>query len=361
MSIHVNDPMRTILSSLLIVLLGVGLALNPVVAQDGGGGEPGLIEDRVKLGQSGMQFLSVSVDPRAAALANTTFAREMGAGSMLYNPAAMARMSSTVDAQLGQIQWISDIAHNYGAVAFQPGTGQYGTVGVSVRSVDYGDLFETIRADNQEGFLDLGTFSPTALAVGLGYARSLTDRFSVGANVKIANQSLGSSPMALSSAGDYTGGVERQENSVSTAVVDFGVLYDTGYRSLTFAATVRNFSQEITYARESFELPLTFNIAGQVDAVDFLPLSGDRHALNVSARALTPRSNVEQIGVGAEYVFLNTISLRAGYHHPTARGGLRLGAGIQQDVSGLGFQFNYAYQSMESFNTIHRLGVAFDL
>ena len=361
MSTHVTDLMRTFIASFLVAVLGFGLSVQSVVAQDDGGEEPGLIKDRVKLGQTGMQFLSVSTDPRAAGLANTTYARGMGAASMLYNPAAMSRMSSTFDAQFGQIQWISDIAHNYGAVAFRPGNGEYGTVGVSLRSVDYGTLLETIRADNQEGFVDMGTYSPTALAVGLGYARSLTDRFSVGANLKVAHQSLGASAMALETAGDYTGGVEKQENKVTTPVVDFGVLYDTGYRSLTFAATIRNFSQEVTYARESFELPLTFNIAAEVDAVDFLPLSGEQHTLNVSAHALTPRSNVEQVGVGTEYIFLNAIAVRAGYHRPTERGGLRLGAGIQQDISGLGFHFDYAYQTMESFNAIHRLGLGLNL
>jgi hypothetical protein len=361
MPIHAIVSMRTLLASLLVAVLGLGFSFQGAVAQDGGGEQPGLIKDRVKLGQTGMQFLSVSVDPRAASLGNTSYAREMGAASMFYNPAAVSRMSSTLDVHLGQMQWISDISHNYGALAFRPGNGEYGTVGVTLRSVDYGRLLETIRADNQEGFLDMGTYSPTALAVGLGYGRSLTDRFSVGANLKIAHQSLGASAIALDTPGDYTGGVQKRQNSVTTPVVDFGVLYDTGYRSLTFGATVRNFSQEVTYARESFELPLAFSIAGEVDAVDFLPLSDDRHTLNVAVRALTPRSNVEQVGIGAEYIFLNTIAVRTGYHHPTERGSIRLGAGIQQNVSGLGFNFDYAYQTFESFNAVHRLVLGLNL
>ena len=66
-----------------------------------------------------------------------------------------------------------------------------GTFGFSVVSVSYGDILNTIRADTESGYEDRGTFSPSAIAVGVGFARSFTDRFSVGAHVKYVEQDLG--------------------------------------------------------------------------------------------------------------------------------------------------------------------------
>ncbi len=46
----------------------------------------------------------------------------------------------------------------------------YGVFGFSLMAVDYGEVQETIRADNDQGFIDLGTIRPSAFAVGAGYA-----------------------------------------------------------------------------------------------------------------------------------------------------------------------------------------------
>lgn len=170
----------------------------------------------------------------------------------------------------------------------------------------------TVRANTSSGFVDTGEFSPSAISVGLGYARALTDRFFVGGNVKYAHQDLGESVMSRDGES-----MTRESNALSAAVFDLGVLYRTGFRSLNFAVNIRNFARELTYAEESFELPLTFSVGTSMDVVDLMPSVGSMHLFTLSLDARRPRDFSEQVEVGGEYVFSNLLSLRAGYIYPT--------------------------------------------
>ena len=145
-----------------------------------------------KLAQTTMKFLALSVDARASALGDAVTAVEGLPTSLFYNPAGMARQTESAMVGVGQVQWIADVNHNIASASFAPARGRFGIIGVTLQQVDYGDLQETIRANNDQGYDDLGAFSPSAFAVGVGYARALTDRFSIGAHVKYASLDLAS-------------------------------------------------------------------------------------------------------------------------------------------------------------------------
>lgn len=321
-------------------------------------------EEFDKRAQSGMKFLSFSVDARAAAMGDALTAENQGSAvSMFYNPASMARQSGMVSAVFGQTEWIADINYNGIGVAFQPAGGLYGVFGISALFVDYGTLLGTVRADNDEGFIDTGEFSPSAVALGLGYARGLTEQFSVGANVKLVSESLGATMSSVVS--DTTGLPAPRpptyitdvkidaENSVQTFAFDFGILYRTGFRSLTLAMSARNFSRDLTYEAENFELPLTFRIGVSMDLIDFTGMNPDMHSFVLAIDTERPRDFSEQIKVGGEYVFMNTLALRGGYIYPHDVQGITLGAGVQA----FGFGFDFAYTTFEVFDNVIRFAV----
>lgn len=311
-----------------------------------------------KLAQTGMKFLSQSVDARAAALGNAVTALGEGSSTaMFYNPAAMARMSGFSHLALGRVQWIGDISYNAGSLAFRPAGGLFGVFGVSAMSVDYGEFLGTIRSTNDEGFVDTGTFSPTALAIGVGYARSLTDQFSVGANVKYASQDLGSSIIGVDDEGNRT----YRDRSANTFAYDFGVLYNTGFRSLNFAVNARNFSRELVYVEENFELPLLVTIGLSMDMFEMAQMGSDTHSFLLSIDAAHPRDYPEQVKVGGEYRFMDIFAVRGGYTLPEDEQGLSLGAGLQTGVEEFDFSFDYAYTQFGRFGTVNRLSVSVGL
>ncbi len=310
-----------------------------------------------KLAQTAMKFLSVSVDPRAAALGDALTAIDHGSASLFYNPSGMAWQESNFDLALGQTQWIAEINYSTGSVSFRPGSGRFGVIGFSFLMVDYGELEETIRFDNDQGFLDIGTFSPSAWSFGVGYARKLSDRFSVGAQFKLANQYLADSVTGIASEDEY----ERDNVEERVLAYDFGVLYKTGFQSLNFAVSARNFAPEITFSEESVALPLTLNIGVSMNMMDLIDYGSSMHQLMLSVDASNPRDFSEQIKLGTEYTFLQTFILRAGYSFPADEQGLSFGFGLTQSLRGFGFGADYSYTDFGILSNVHRLSIRFSL
>lgn len=340
-----------------VPLLILALCLVPrVYGQDQAPEGPGFQDPDVsKSAQTGFKFLSLSVDPRATAMAGALTSQEMaGSLAMFYNPAAMANTQRSIDVAFMRTQFIADINYNAGSVAFRPRNGLYGTFGVSVVAVDYGEFEGTVRSG--DGYEDTGIFSPTALAVGIGYAKALSDRFSIGGNVKYAYQDLGAFAVDR-----VDGELVTDDYSMGTPVFDFGVLYKTGFRDLNIAMSVRNFAQELQYEQESFELPLTFRVGASMDLFSLTNMSSDMHSLRLAVDAERPRDFAEQLRIGGEYLFMNTLALRAGYAFPTDTEGMNLGIGLQRNLSGFGFAFNYAYTSYDVFDNVHRIGIQLSL
>ncbi len=305
-----------------------------------------------KLAQTSFKFLKISPDARVSGMGGAMTAMDLASPvAMFYNPAGMARLER-FGAAFGMTQWIADIKYNAVSAAYN--TDGYGVFGIALMFADYGDHFiGTVQAANEQGYLeysDLGLSNPkpSAISVGLGYAAAITDRFSVGGNIKYASQDLGTALVA----DDVTEG-----NELSTVAFDFGVLYKTGFESLNLALTVRNFSQELNYVDENFELPLTFNVGVSMNLMDLRSMGSSDHSLLLSVEAERPRDFAEQVKIGGEYSFSNIFFLRAGYVAPTDEEGINLGAGLHYEVSDVGVGVDYAFTSFGVFDNVHRFGV----
>ncbi len=309
-------------------------------------------DDLNKRAQTGMKFLQTSVDARAAGMGSAVTAMEgYSASAVFYNPAGIARLTNNVNVALGQTQLFADINYSYASAMFAPSGGQFGVFGAFLMAVDYGDFLGTVRADNESGFLDTGTYSPTALSAGISYAKLLSDRFAVGANIKYVLQDLTSTTISAE---------ESRGSEESVIAVDFGVLYNTGFRSLTFAMSARNFSQEVTYEEEAFELPLTFTIGVSMDMLDLTNYNTDMHSFVLSVDAERPRDFYEHVNIGGEYSLNRMFFLRAGYAFPTDEEGINLGLGLN---FGLGesaaVSANYSFTDFGILGEVHRIGAAF--
>ena len=317
-----------------------------------------------KLAQTGLKFLSVGLGARQAALADAFTASEGNSASMFYNPAGMARLGGFADVAVGQVNWIADIKQSYASIALSPFSGDYGVIGLSFQYSDYGDIQATILANNTQGFLDIGMVHPNAYAVGLGYARALTDKFSVGANVKYVRQDLGNGitqATYVGSAGSYTGTdvITENKNAVDVIAFDFGLLYRTGFKSLTLGMAVRNFAREVTYQKESFQLPLAFKLGVSMNVFDLTGFNRESQALNITVDAEHPRDFPEQVKVGAEYVFMNMVSARVGYIGPADEHSFSYGLGFQLAMAGTQLGLDYAYTPFGIFSNVQRFSLRF--
>jgi hypothetical protein len=312
-----------------------------------------------KIAQTGFQFLSVSSDARASALAEAATSLEMSSSSLFFNPAGMASMSKTFDASFSMNKWIADINHNAFSVAFRPTQGKYGVFGISVLSVDYGDIIWTTVANNEQGFIDSndpaftgGIGETGANSIGLGYARALSDHFSIGGQVKRVHQSLGENAVTVT---DSTTAIVK--NQLTPLAFDFGTLYKTGFKSLQFGMSVRNFSKEIKYSEESFELPLVFTLGISMNLFDLVKWQGVQQSAVLSIDATHYRSHREQLLVGMDYTLMDALSLRLGYIFGNDENNVTFGFGL----SYFGVVLDYAYTPFGVFDSVQRISARFSL
>ena len=301
-----------------------------------------------KLAQTGLQFLKVEMSPRSAAMGGAYTLAGNDATAMFSNPAGMALSDSKGDVFVGRVPWIAGISYN--AVALMTSLGNMGNVGISFVNASYGDDIIETRYDalSEKGFEEFGQVDVGAYAVGVSYARSLTDKFTVGGQVKRTYQHLGSNLFPDSS---------TVTNEVSGLAYDFGTVFYPGFKSFRFGMSIRNFSRDFRYQEESFSLPLTFRIGFAMDVLDFL---GDHsNPLLIAVDAIHPRDYTERINLGAEYLLNNMFAFRFGYRFNYDIEGLTAGFGAMLNVGPSSIRIDYAYSDMGPFGMTNRIAVGF--
>ncbi len=303
-------------------------------------------EDLKKVAQTGLQFLKVDMLASAAAMGGAFTMAGTGANAMFYNPAGMSGTESGFDLVTSNTSWIADI--NYIAAGIARSFGNLGTVGVSFVTSDYGDIQGTrLDASTADGYVETDIGNVNSQAIGISYARILTDKFRVGGQVKFASQALGANLMPEG---------ETKNNEVSGLAYDFGTIFYPGLKSLAFGMSIRNFSPQFKYEEEAFELPLTFNIGTSVNLFDFVngPSSS---ALLIAVDAVHPRDYSERVHVGAEYLFADLLAVRAGYKTNYDEEALSMGFGVKYAVGGIGLRIDYSYSQLGAFDGVSRITI----
>ena len=308
---------------------------------------------QTKLAQTGFNFLSLSSDARSIGMGGAVNSLSGFSGAMASNPASMAEMPSFLNATFDINRWIADINYLSASVILSPASGDYGSIGLSVQSVDYGNVEGTmVDGNNPNGYFETGNIAPTALSVGLGYSKMINKQFGVGARIKYANQSLGESTF-MNDQGDVT----TKKNKANVIAFDFGTIYKTGIRSIVFGMSVTNFSGEIKYEQEAFQLPLLFSFGISANLFDLIdhPISNQEFLIAVDWTH--PRSHPEQLKIGAEYTFMKLLSLRGGYVSGNDENSFVYGVG----VSSFGFGVDYSYTPFGVFGNVQQVTVRVSL
>ncbi len=298
-----------------------------------------------KVGQTGYQFLKIDANARAAAMGGAITLSGLGAENMFYNPAGLALQSRGMDVFTNQTQWFADIS--YITVGISKRFGNLGTFGFSYQTADYGDIIGTQVADNEFGFIETGNVDVAATAVGLAFAKRLTDKFSLGGHMRYASQKLGENEIEG----------ETKTNTTSGFVWDFGTIFYPNTSSFRFGMSIRNFSQEMIYEQYNFELPITFTIGIAADVFEVLELSNSQSLL-LALDAVHPRDYTERVHVGLEYGLNNMFFLRTGYKFNYDSEGLSLGAGVKVSLGGIATHISYALSQAGEFSPVNRISIS---
>ena len=299
-----------------------------------------------KVGVTSFQFLKVMPDARSTSMGEAYSSVAKGADGMYWNPAAMMETNG-ISVNLSSVDYIFDTGH-YGASVSYSFNGF--ALGTMFMSADYGDIEVTDVA--HLGYLPDGTYNPgltgevihpSALVVGLGLAQRLTNKFSYGVSAKFTREDM--------AYGDTT--------VTSVLMWDLGILYDTRFKSIHLAATIRNFGPKVEYFDYAYPLPQTMNIgisANILGKTDALLKTNNKHQLLVAFDLVQPRDYDQQYNVGFEYVFIDLVALRIGYKINYDTEGLTFGAGLYLK----GFRVDYSFNNYGKYLTdVHRFSFSF--
>lgn len=313
-----------------------------------------------KVGSTAMQFLKVMPVPRGAAMGDAYSVLASGADAVFWNPSGVALVQNQ-ELSSTYINWIFDTRQ--GALSYAVSLGNIGALGMQVQYVDFGQMDEAIWVPPYSDQIDFPgltgrTFRPYSYLAGVTYARSLTDRFAFGLSAKYAHESLynGSRVIAhVSSTQD-----EEVKTWANGLMFDFGMRYNTGYRSIQIGASVQNFGGNVTYAKESSPVPLLFRwgVAADVVGKDALLAIDEGNRLTVAFDIFQPNDYGQQEHIGLEYVYADVFALRAGYKANYDYEGLTFGAGINQTLGQVKLSLDYSYGSVGTYlGSVQRIGV----
>ncbi|MBC7188023.1 MAG: PorV/PorQ family protein [Calditrichaeota bacterium] len=266
-----------------------------------------------KAGSAGLQFLKIGVGGRETAMGDAALATTRGVNAIFWNPAGIAYVERA-QAGFSHRNWLLDIRLSAAAAAV--GWRKVGVLGISVIHMGVPEFQETtvLAQDGTGRMVHAGD-----LAVGLALARRFTNKLSMGGQVRYVREEL-------------------DRDSFANVLVDFGAIYETGFRHLCLSVAAQHFGPDIRFLRDKFRMPLIFRI-GLAD--DLLHTAA--HRLTLAVDLLHPTDNRERVHFGMEYGLFGSLFLRGGYRSNSDLGAWSFGAGLRQELLGVDGAIDYSY------------------
>ncbi|MGE5352434.1 MAG: PorV/PorQ family protein [Acidobacteriota bacterium] len=312
-------------------------------------------------GTAGASELLIPVGTRGIAMGGATLTNATGLEALYWNPANLARSTNSTNVMLSQMNFIADIGVSYGAVSTN--IEGFGAVGLSIKGLSMDDI-ATTTVDNPDGTGQ--TFKPQYLTVGITYSKMLSDRISVGLTGNYISEKID----RVSATGfAFNIGISYQNlgniNGLSFAVVMKNLGPQMQYQGsglyLPAVATgLQRGSQLYTMQSAPFELPSTLELG-----LGYKYDINSENALALSSSFQNSNFYGDEYKVGAEYGFNNLFFVRGGYAHISdinredATFGLTAGAGLNYQMEGFDFKFDYAFRQTKYFSANHVFSVSF--
>ncbi|RPH91905.1 MAG: PorV/PorQ family protein [Calditrichaeota bacterium] len=238
-----------------------------------------------------------------------------------------------------------------------------GTIGVQALFMTMDEMERTTIA-NPEGTGE--TFDAGSYAFAFCFARSLTDRFSIGLNAKYIHEQI-------------------YHSAAHGIAFDVGTLFETDFYGMRIGMSITNYGAKMrmngrdlliqsdidplvhgnnenlnaNLQTDAYDIPLMFRVGL---AMDLLQKSA-KNSLLIAIDALHPNNDLEYINVGGEYSYNRFVFLRAGYKTLFARNseeGMSLGGGLRFRMPGSrSIDLHYSYQDFGLLKDIQNFTFCF--
>jgi len=313
-------------------------------------------------------FLEIGPGARSLGMGSAYVSVSNDASSIYWNPAGIVNVS-TPEVQSFYAPWLVETQFYYNTAVVPMGA--YGSLGLSFTAVTMDEM--VVRTVQNPEPNEYGQkFDAGNIAMGVAYAKKLTDRFSFGFQTKFIQESI-------------------WQMKAQGVAVDIGTLFITK-RDLNIGMSVSNFGGKIGMegVNTLVDIDVDENIYGNNDRIDGnlstvkwpLPLIF-RFGLSrefllsptmkclLAVDAIHPNNNPEYINVGLEYSALDMLFIRMGKSHTfynldngTEDGlapehGLSLGAGIKYRIPrGPLLNIDYVYTQFGVFKNVEGYSIS---
>lgn len=320
-------------------------------------------------GTSGAQELLIPVGSVGSALGGAYTASITGIEAAEWNPAGAADITGTGEAMISHLNYIADIKVSYAAVMSK--MGRIGTLGATLKSVNFGDIPVTTTNDPD------GTgeyYSPRYMTLGILYSRVMTDRIRFGFKLNLISEQI-------------------VRTSATGVGLDAGVQYSTGPGGLRMGVVLRNLGPDMIFngpdleqqvvppgtepgtRQEPWRVPLaSFELPTQMElGISYGIINTSLLKLTLGGSFLNDNFNFDQYRIGAEAEIMKMFYLRASYavaEDPESNQfvsmsddfmwGPGFGAGIKFGLGGnASLMLDYAYRPTKWFNNNQWVSIRF--
>ncbi|MDQ8168836.1 MAG: PorV/PorQ family protein [Gemmatimonadota bacterium] len=339
-----------------------------VRAQGPGGLLPTPADSPNRQGTRGANFLHIGVGARSASMANATAASVNGPLAWFSNPSG-AGTSESFSAAAGRQSLYGDLGlgQTYAALSI-PAVG--GVIGVHFNTLSSGDIKRTTETNPFGDRLGGNFFQWTSTVVGVGYAKRLTDRLQVGAQIKYITEGIPDAGTKW-----VAGDIGTQFNTGLYGLTIGGSISNVGPTARASGALISrvvstpdrtNFSdnRRVQLYTSQVELPVEFRLSMASDllgsANSLFGKGSGKNTLNAEVAINESTDFTTQYALGVEYGYRNVLFVRGGkrvYNDDRNIGtdtpvGLAGGFGLRLPAKGRSVRFDYSYESAGALQNI---------
>lgn len=320
-------------------------------------------------------FLRISPDARSGSMGDVGLALSPDANAVYWNLAKLPFADNTAGASVTYTPWLTDLVNDV-FMAYLSGYKQLDenqAIGGSLRYFDLGN----VRFTNMYG-VDQGNFHPREFSLDGGYARKLSDNWSMGVALRYiySNLAAGTSIDGVtfkpgqSVAGDisayYTNSADYANGQAGAwrfgaAITNLGtkISYSNDAQFKDFLPTNLGLGGSYTqqfdeYNKLTFEIDINKLLVPTPDTVDAngnqiadyeeqSVVSGVFHSFTDAPGGFHEELEELMYSAGVEYWYNNLFSVRAGYFNENKNKGDRkyftLGLGLKYNVLGINFSY----------------------
>lgn len=314
-----------------------------------------------KVATTSATFLEIPVGAAAVGMGGAFVSLANDASALYWNVGGISTIGK-YDLQIANMEWIGDTRFNFVGLVIP--LGEFGTLGFSFTALSMDDMVvRTIEKPEGTGEF----FSAGDISFGVSFARTLTDRFSLGFTFKYIQETIWhmtAQGFAIDAGTLFTtdilGGMV-----IGASISNFGTAMKLEGRDTRFFIRVDENKQgsndriPTNIELDSWDLPLIFRLGLSTNAIQ-----NDTYRFTVTMDAIHPNNDFESLNIGGELAFMEFFILRGGYNAlflTDGEGGLSLGVGVNSTMlfSETFFQFDYAFRDFGRLQNIHMFSLEF--